>query len=229
MAKPPPNINLRGIRQQVPQGYVLGRTGKGGGRVELISVKKLQSVIVTPGGVAGVAIGDAPKDGTTYGRKDGAWVSLGSGGGGAPRMVPDNAFSSTASWPSGFIIVTSVFMAAGTVISKFGIAPSTSDPAAVISGGIYDGGLPGPANLLASTPPATGLVANELAFVSLSSPYVILADGMYWVGIYAAGSFNVIGGVRLQFFWNNGSSTWPATAPSGSFNTSGSAVFAIAL
>jgi hypothetical protein len=48
VAKPPP-IKIHGIRSPIPPGYVLGRTSRGQGDVELISLSKLGNALVTAG------------------------------------------------------------------------------------------------------------------------------------------------------------------------------------
>jgi hypothetical protein len=45
MATKPPNINVRGIRASMPQGFLLGRLDKGNGPAQLISLRALQTFI----------------------------------------------------------------------------------------------------------------------------------------------------------------------------------------
>lgn len=49
----PPNIAVRGIRTQIPQGYLLGRVSAGHGRVELIKASTLGLSLGGPGGSGG--------------------------------------------------------------------------------------------------------------------------------------------------------------------------------
>ena len=50
-AKKPPAINIRGIRQSLPSGYVLGRQSPGNGPAELIDMASLASQMVATGTV----------------------------------------------------------------------------------------------------------------------------------------------------------------------------------
>lgn len=45
MAAKPPKVNIRGIRQSMPQGYLLGRLDKGNGPAQLINLRELQTFI----------------------------------------------------------------------------------------------------------------------------------------------------------------------------------------
>lgn len=47
-----PNIRIRGVRQTIPPGYVLARTSKGDGPVELVSLRSLGIGLVNSGSVA---------------------------------------------------------------------------------------------------------------------------------------------------------------------------------
>ena len=51
----PPNININGIRSTIPSGYVLGRSTRGHGRVQLIPLNGFAG-----GGGAGAGGGVAP-------------------------------------------------------------------------------------------------------------------------------------------------------------------------
>lgn len=45
MAAKPPKVNIRGIRQSMPQGYLIGRLDAGHGPAQLISLRELQTFI----------------------------------------------------------------------------------------------------------------------------------------------------------------------------------------
>jgi hypothetical protein len=47
--KKTPNINLRGIRARIPQGYLVGRSDSGDGRLQLIGPRELQTLLNTMG------------------------------------------------------------------------------------------------------------------------------------------------------------------------------------
>lgn len=65
MAAKPPNRTIRGIRESIPQGYLLGRMEKGEGPVHLVSMRDLQTI--------GASLGPVP---VTYTFGDTAEVDL---------------------------------------------------------------------------------------------------------------------------------------------------------
>jgi len=48
MANKIPDINLRGIRATIPGGFIVGRLGKGAGRLELIPISRLRTLSLLP-------------------------------------------------------------------------------------------------------------------------------------------------------------------------------------
>lgn len=53
MSQQPPNLAIRGIRQSLPSGYVLGRQSKGSGPAELITHQQLAYTLIATGQVVG--------------------------------------------------------------------------------------------------------------------------------------------------------------------------------
>lgn len=249
-----PLITIRGIRQEIPPGYVLGRTQPGVGQPHLISIQDLGTAVkATPffkqglspgasvildsiGGVQGdilyrdvsawktLAPGTAGQVLQTGGASANPSWGTASGGSGA-MFAPNLKFSTTDTWAANDVILRPLMVASGRTMQGAGVMGNAASGGAKWSIGLFDNSGFGPHTLLASSAQQTGIVQG-VNYVNFTTPYTLGADMLVWMGVWSDTAFSIYAETAVIAFWSNPGGTWPSTAPAFSTNSNGSALFA---
>lgn len=157
-----------------------------------------------------------------------AWADIGTGsggGGGGKVTVPQHGFSGTSAFAANDYILLGLFLPAGAVVDRVGIAWAAANATAKWAVAIYGGTLTTVTTNYVNDSLITGTTANVVNWATLTSAFTAPADGIYWIGVWCDTAVSVWGTTNhRQAFWADASRTG-ANNPAASFNTNGAGTY----
>jgi hypothetical protein len=149
------------------------------------------------------------------------------GGVGMPQVLAVPSWSSTANSNTNFMHMTAILAKANQLVTGVNILASAASATSKVYASMYDVSGHAPHNRVAVSLQVTGLAAGQ-NLIPFVTPYLIPADGVYWLGISTSvAAFNGPANISSMCAFVSSTGAPPNPAPTVSYASGGNIVLGL--